>query len=193
MLIALTKRQRRFVNAYLADPNAKKAAAAAGYSVKTAAQQGSRLLKHPAVAAAIAEGQNRVSERTGVTAEMVVAELARIGFARITDLVTWRSNVREWRLEETEEGEDEVAFTITNQVQLVDSDNLPPKLAAAIAEVTRSANGTIKIKMHDKVGALTKLGLHLGVFGRIDKPEAPGKKQAAQAKADEVRGRFAPP
>jgi len=193
MSLALTNRQRRFVEAYLAEPDGKKAAIAAGYSAKSGTKQGIRLLRHPKVAAAIAEGQKRVSERTGVTAEQVVAELARIGFARITDLVAWRSNVREWAVEENKDGEEEVVVTITNQVQFVDSDKLPPELAAAIAEVTRSANGTIKIKMHDKVGALTKLGLHLGVFGRVDKPEVPGKKQVAQAKADDVRGRFAPP
>lgn len=192
--MALNKKQARFVEAYLADPNSRRAAIAAGYSVKTAAQQGCRLLKHSAVARALAEGQAQVSERTGVTAEMVVAELARIGFAKITDLVSWRSAVREWQVKENADGEEEIVLAITNQVQFVDSDKLPPELAAAIAEVTRSANGTIKIKLHDKVGALTKLGLHLGVFGRVDKPEAPGKKEARQAKADDVaRGRFAPP
>lgn len=190
----LNKNQRRFVEAYLADPNSKRAAIAAGYSVKTAAGQGSRLLRHPGVAAALAEGRARVIERTGVTAEMVVAELARIGFAKITDLVAWRSNVREWEVEENGDGEEQVVVTITNQVQFIDSDKLPPELAAAIAEVSRSANGTIKIKMHPKVDALTKLGLHLGVFNRADKPAAPGKKDVVQSKADELaRGRFAPP
>jgi phage terminase small subunit len=193
--MSLNEKQRRFVEAYLIDPNATKAAIAAGYSARTAAEQGSRLLRHPVVAAELARRRTQVAEATGITAAAVITELARVGFAKITDLVSWRSNVREMGEVDDKDGEaPELILTITNQVEFVDSDKLAPAVAAAIAEVSRSANGTIKIKMHDKLGALTKLGLHLGVFGRVDKPEAPGKKQAVQAKADGInRGKFAPP
>lgn len=190
--MSLNEKQRRFLDAYLIDPNGTKAAITAGYSAKTATEQASRLLRHPEVAAELARRRQAVGRATGVTAERVVAELARIGFAKITDLIAWRSNVLE--MGEQEVGDErEPIVNITNHVELVDSAKLPAELAAAIAEVSRSANGTIKVKMHDKVAALTKLGLHLGVFGRVDKPEAPGKKDVAQAKADAVSGRYAPP
>jgi len=195
LLMSLSDQQRRFVEAYLVDPNGAKAAIAAGYSAKTAAVQASRLLRSPAVAAALAAARARLSAATGITAERVVAELARIGFAKITDIVAWRSNVSEMGEVENKDGVPELVLNIVNQVQFTDSDKLAPELAAAIAEISKSSTGTIKVKMHDKVAALTKLGLHFGVFGRVDKPAAPGKKEVAQAKADSAgaRGRFAPP
>ena len=50
----LKRKQHRFVTDYLVDLNASQAALRAGYSAKTAPQQGSRLLKNVDVQAAIA-------------------------------------------------------------------------------------------------------------------------------------------
>ena len=50
----LTPKQHRFVTEYLVDLNASQAALRAGYSPRTAPQQGSRLLKNVEVQAAIA-------------------------------------------------------------------------------------------------------------------------------------------
>ena len=47
----------------------------AGYSKKTASEQGSRLLENVKVAAAIAKGKDARSERIQVTADMVVAKM----------------------------------------------------------------------------------------------------------------------
>lgn len=47
----LTIKQSRFVDAYLLEPNGKKAAVSAGYSPTTAEKAGSRLLRHRGVAA----------------------------------------------------------------------------------------------------------------------------------------------
>jgi phage terminase small subunit len=47
----LTIKQGLFVEAYLADPNGKKAAISAGYSAATAEKAASRLLRHDRVAA----------------------------------------------------------------------------------------------------------------------------------------------
>lgn len=47
----LTPRQQRFVEAYSLEPNATRAALAAGYSKRTAPSQGARLLKNANVAA----------------------------------------------------------------------------------------------------------------------------------------------
>jgi phage terminase small subunit len=55
MAKGLTKREAIFVNEYVQEFNAPRATKAAGYSAKTAAQAGSRLLKSVKVAAAIAE------------------------------------------------------------------------------------------------------------------------------------------
>ncbi len=50
----LTPKQHRFVTEYLVDLNATQAAIRAGYSPKTAPQQGSRLLRNAVVQQAIA-------------------------------------------------------------------------------------------------------------------------------------------
>jgi phage terminase small subunit len=55
--MTLTARKRRFVELYLVGGNATRAAQTAGYSARTAKQQGSRLLQEPAIAAAVAAGQ----------------------------------------------------------------------------------------------------------------------------------------
>lgn len=51
----LSDRQRLFVEAYLADPNATQAAIKAGYSKKTAKSQGARLLTNVDIRAAVEE------------------------------------------------------------------------------------------------------------------------------------------
>ncbi len=73
--MALTAKQERFVAEYLIDLNATQAAIRAGYSEKTAEQQGSRLLSNAKVAAAIAEAQTKRSERTEVTQDYVLASI----------------------------------------------------------------------------------------------------------------------
>ena len=55
----LTPKQHRFVTEYLVDLNASQAALRAGYSLRTAPQQGSRLLKNVDVQAAIATQQTQ--------------------------------------------------------------------------------------------------------------------------------------
>ena len=57
----MTERQRRFADAYLASPNATRAAEAAGYSKKTAYSQGQRLLKNAEIAAFIRERQEQAA------------------------------------------------------------------------------------------------------------------------------------
>lgn len=65
--MALNARQQRFVDAYLVDPNASKAAIAAGYSAKTSRSIGSELLTKPDVAAAIAARQQKASAQADFT------------------------------------------------------------------------------------------------------------------------------
>lgn len=68
----LTDKQRLFVQEYLVDLNATQAAIRAGYSEATAYAQGSRLLKHVEIAAAIAAAQGARSERTEITQDYVL-------------------------------------------------------------------------------------------------------------------------
>ena len=67
----------RFVDEYLKDLNATKAAIRAGYSRRTAASQGQRLLKSPVVGRAIAEAQARLLKKSETTVERVLKEWLR--------------------------------------------------------------------------------------------------------------------
>lgn len=74
----LPPKHERFVKEYLVDLNATKAAERAGYSVKTAKSQGSRLLTNVDVQAAIQKGQEKIGERAGVNAEWVISSLKEV-------------------------------------------------------------------------------------------------------------------
>ena len=71
----LTPKQQRFVEEYLIDLNATQAAIRAGYSEKTAKEIGSENLTKPNIAKAIAEAQEKLSNKAQVTVEMVVQGL----------------------------------------------------------------------------------------------------------------------
>lgn len=84
--MSLTPKQQTFVDEYLVDLNATQAAIRAGYSKKTARSQGERMLTNVDVAAAIQKGFQERSERTQITAEKVLLELAVIAFADLQQL-----------------------------------------------------------------------------------------------------------
>lgn len=86
--MALTNKQRRFVEEYLVDLNATQAAIRAGYSAKTAASQGERLLRNVEVAQAIQEAQAKRSERVQVDADYVLARLVEIDRMDVLDIMT---------------------------------------------------------------------------------------------------------
>ncbi len=140
-----TSRQRRFIEEYLVDLNATQAALRAGYSKKGASVQGCQLLANPKIAAALDKARAKLSDRTEITQERIVREYGRIAFAWITDYSSW-----------TNEG-----------VVIKNSDELSPELKSAVAEVihtqSRDRSG-VRLKMHDKMGALDSLGKHLGMF-----------------------------
>jgi phage terminase small subunit len=74
----LTPKQAAFVREYLVDLNAKQAAIRAGYSKGASAEvEGSRLLRNPKVADAIAKAQGKRAEKVELTAEMVINGLLK--------------------------------------------------------------------------------------------------------------------
>lgn len=83
----LTEKQQRFVEEYLIDLNATQSGIRAGYSAKTADQQGSRMLANVKVQQAISVAMAERSKRTGINQDRVVLELAKIAFVKMTDVV----------------------------------------------------------------------------------------------------------
>lgn len=85
MAAKLTAKQEKFVKEYLTDLNATQAAIRAGYSEKTAYSQGQRLLKNVEIQKELAKHQKALQDKTEITQEKVIEELAAIGFANATD------------------------------------------------------------------------------------------------------------
>lgn len=169
----LTPKQRAFVREYLIDLNATQAAIRAGYSESGASVEGCRLLANVKIAAAVDAAMKLRAERTDITAEMVLKELAKIGFSDIRKAIKWHAHlVRE---EDNPEGGDiaVIKTIVTNQVELIGSEDLDDETAAAISEISQNQGGGIKLKLHDKRAALVDIGKHLGMFR--EKVEITGK------------------
>ena len=78
--MAITPKQRRFVQELMVDECASAAAIRAGYSPRSAQTNGPRLTRIPEVRAAIQEARKAVAERAQLRADEVLAELRRILF-----------------------------------------------------------------------------------------------------------------
>lgn len=171
----LTHKQQAFVREYLVDLNATKAAERAGYSVKTAKQQGARLLTNVDVSSAVQAEMDRRAVKTGITADRVLAEIAKCAFFNISDFLKI----------DPESGR---AF--------IDLSKATPEQLAAVAGVEEeewvervgadrdSFEGIrkIKLKMSDKLSALEKLGKHLKLFTEKVEVEGSLKIEAEDVK-----------
>src|SRR2546421_5821057 len=91
------------------------------------------------------------AERAEVTVEQVVRELKLLGFSDIRKVVSWRNEL----VTRTEKGEDgEPVMVLMPRVTIVDADKISDEAAAAVAEVSQTVNGALRVKMHDKHAAL---------------------------------------
>ena len=158
----LSPKRARFVQEYLIDLNATQAAIRAGYSEKTANQQGARLLANVGVKAAVEQGLAEAAERNKLTLDKVIAELRLLGFANMQDYMRVGPD-----------GDPYLDFSALTREQ-----------AAALTEVTvedfkdgRADDARdvrrVKFKLADKRSALVDLGKHLGGFK--DRVEHTGK------------------
>lgn len=73
--MALTAKQKRFVEEYLIDLNATQAAIRAGYSENTARAIGAENLTKPDIASEIKKRQDKLGAEAEITAEWVLKEL----------------------------------------------------------------------------------------------------------------------
>jgi phage terminase small subunit len=134
-------------------------------------------LRKPEIAAAIAEAQNKRAERAELTADMVVDELRKIAFANMDDY-----------MKATPGGDPYLDFSRLTRDQ-----------KAALHEVTiedfvdgrgedARAVKRVKFKLHDKLGALDKLGRHLGLFdAKHKRPDAPVEVTVEELRATVLR------
>ncbi len=78
----LNTKQKRFCEEILVDDNAKQAAIRAGYPERSASSIGNENRKKPKIQKYISELKEARSLRTQVTADRILQELAKIGFAK---------------------------------------------------------------------------------------------------------------
>lgn len=138
----LTEKQKRFCEEYLVDLNATQSAIRAGYKEKTAYAQGQRLLKKVEAQEYLRQLMNKRSERTEITADRVLQELAAIAFTDRTEIAK---------------------VSDKGFVEFTPTDNLNQDAKKVIAGIEEGKYGT-KIATYDKVKALELLGKHLGLF-----------------------------
>jgi phage terminase small subunit len=86
----LTPKQQRFVEEYIVDLNATQAAIRAGYSAKTANEQGCHLLANVSIQAKIEASQQESSRRTEITADQVLTKWWAIANADPNALIQHR-------------------------------------------------------------------------------------------------------
>lgn len=165
----LNPAQRRFVDEYAISHNATRAAITAGYSQKTARSQGARLLANANISKALRKLLDKRAKKLEITQEMVLAELAKIGFSDIRKAVTWGNT--ELRVVDPGDEESPPRTAPYHGLTLKASDEIDDDTAASISEVSEGRDG-LKVKFHDKAQALLNIGRHLGMFK--DKTELTG-------------------
>ena len=114
------------------------------------------------------------AERAEVTVEQVVRELKLIGFSDIRKVVSWRNELVT-RTEKGKDGEPVMVEVVMPRVTIVDADKISDEAAAAVAEVSQTVNGALRVKLHDKHAALVSIGKHVGMF--VDRVQIQERKQ----------------
>ena len=155
----LDAREKVFAAEYIIDLNAKRAAIEAGYAPNTASRSAYKWVKEegpkPHVFEVIQKALGDRAKHTEISADAVVAELAKIGFASLRFMTT---------------------IDVDGQPQ-INLSNAPEDYLDAVAEVStetvlkgpkeaRSHVRKTRIKMHDKLKALSLLAKHTGVFDK---------------------------
>ena len=94
--MALTAKQQAFIQEYLIDLNASASAVRAGYSPKTAMEQGYQLLHKTSVAEAIAEEQSKRAGKVGLSSKWVLKRLRDISDRCMTAEPVMMREGNEW-------------------------------------------------------------------------------------------------
>jgi phage terminase small subunit len=147
--MALTTKQKAFVQEYIKDLNATQAYIRAGYSDNNgvARVQSSRLLANPNIQAELTSAMNAREKRTQVTSDRVLLEIARLAF-----------------------NDPRKAFD--QEGVLLPVQQWPDEVAAAIQSIKvteqRTEDGIVtqlkEVKFWDKGKQIELAGKHLGMF-----------------------------
>ena len=171
----LTAKQLRFCMAYVETCNAaeayRRAYDCANMSPGAIQTEALRLLDRPNVRAGIMKLQAAHRKRHEATVDKTLSELSRIAFSDIRNVLDWGPAVAVIDLDGNNTDEKEPCYKIMHGLALKAAADLSPEAAASISEVSQAKDGTLKIKLYDKLSALDKIGRHLGMFKDAAKDE----------------------
>jgi phage terminase small subunit len=156
----LTDKQQRFVAEYLIDLNATQAAIRAGYSQKTARALGCENLTKPDIQEEIQSAMKAREQRTHITADKVLQELARIAFFDLRKLYR-----KDGTMKAIHELDDDAAAVLAG-VDVTEE-------FTGRGEERELSGYTKKARVFDKGAALTLAMRHLGML--TDKTEVTAK------------------
>lgn len=150
----LTPKQDAFCREYLIDLDATAAAKRAGYSERSAAERGYELRQIPSVQRRIAELQAERAERTNITADRVLQELALIAFSNLDDFAEWGGDVDGINV-----------LTLKPSRELTRAQKAVIKSVKHTRKRGKTDEDTLEIVREDKLSALDKLAKHLNLYG----------------------------
>jgi phage terminase small subunit len=165
MGLELNQKQELFIAEYLVDRNATRAYKAAGYSENGASVGASKLLANAKVQARIAEIHDKRLKNLDITAERVLSELAKIGFANMLDYLRFGEGGN------TTVDLAKLTYDQGAAIQEVTIEEFMERTGPGKEDVERVKR--TKFKIGDKLRALEMLGRHLKLF--TEKVEVTGK------------------
>jgi len=139
-------KHEQFCQEYIVEFNGAKSATDAGFNKKSARTIACRLLTKVNIQERIAELMKDRSERTQVTQDMVVKELAIIGFSDFTKFARYTKK-------------DGLVLENTKDIK-----GERTRAIQSMKQTTSKDGGSISIKLHGKEKPLELLGKHLGIF-----------------------------
>ena len=162
----MTAAQKRFCDEYLIDLNATRAYKVAYSNCKkddSARKAGSRLLTNVDVQNYISEKIKEREQRTEITQDMIIKELAKIALFNIKDIYNENGT-----LKKVTELDDDTAKAISGvkiqQKAGAMKISIDPEGKDEEIPIEHIPEQTVEFKTNDKTKALELLGKHLGMF-----------------------------
>ena len=155
----LTDKQRAFCLHYCTHWNATKAALQAGYSEKTANEQGSQNLAKLSVQAYIKHLQSDIARAAGVSALRNLMELTKIAYTNPTDIRESWEQLKDWESipDDVKAGIAEVV-TVSKVLRRIGGGDESEDENSGLVQTLE----TVKVKMHDKLKAIDMINRMLG-------------------------------
>lgn len=164
----LTPKQGAFAMEYVVDMNATRAAIAAGFSARTAAQQGWQLLQNTLVAAEIERLKRDRAERLKIDADQLLKELLEFNSADLADIFDEAGNpkpIRDWPMAFRQ---GLVAGVEVVSIKTGDDDDVEEELepqghGGALKRSSKPNAQLVKFKLIDRLRVKEMIGKHHGV------------------------------